>query len=138
MKSTKAEIIAFLQAEFPQSLEKCEIESVTEKAASIIYHVGAADLRPGGTVSGPTMMTAADYALYIAILGEIGIVALAVTTNLSINFLRKPTAEQDIRAVCTLMKVGKALIVGDVWLYSIDSEEPIAHAVSTYSIPPQR
>ena len=138
MKSTKGEIIAFLQAEFPQSLEKCEIESVTEKAASIIYHVGAADLRPGGTVSGPTMMTAADYALYIAILGEIGIVALAVTTSLSINFLRKPTAEQDIRAVCKLMKVGKALVVGDVWLYSIDSEEPIAHAVSTYSIPPQR
>ena len=111
---------------------------MTEKAASIIYHVGAADLRPGGTVSGPTMMTAADYALYIAILGEIGIVALAVTTSLSINFLRKPTAEQDIRAVCKLMKVGKALVVGDVWLYSIDSEEPIAHAVSTYSIPPQR
>ena len=138
MKSTKAEIIAFLQAEFPQSLEKCDIESVTEKGASIIYHVDAADLRPGGTVSGPTMMTAADYALYIAILGEIGIVALAVTTNLSTNFLRKPSAEQDIRAVCQLMKVGKALIVGDVWLYSLDSDEPIAHVVGTYSIPPQR
>lgn len=138
MKSSKAEIISFLQAEFPQSLEKCEIEKVTEKGASIVYCVGAGDLRPGGTVSGPTMMTAADYALYIAILGEIGIVALAVTTSLSINFLRKPTAAQDIRAVCKLMKVGKALIVGDVWLYSIDSEEPIAHAVSTYSIPPQR
>jgi acyl-coenzyme A thioesterase PaaI-like protein len=138
MKSTKAEIIAFLQAEFPQSLEKCEIETVTEKGASIIYHVAAADLRPGGTVSGPTMMTAADYALYIAILGEIGIVALAVTTNLSTNFLRKPSAEQDIRAVCRLMKVGKALIVGDVWLYSLDSDESIAHVVGTYSIPPQR
>ena len=138
MKSTKAEIIAFLQAEFPQSLEKCDIESVTEKGASIIYHIDAADLRPGGTVSGPTMMTAADYALYIAILGEIGIVALAVTTNLSTNFLRKPSAEQDIRAVCQLMKVGKALIVGDVWLYSLDSDEPIAHVVGTYSIPPQR
>lgn len=138
MKSTKAEIIAFLQAEFPKSLEKCEIETVTEKGASIIYHVDATDLRPGGTVSGPTMMTAADYALYIAILGEIGIVALAVTTNLSINFLRRPSAEQDIRAVCRLMKVGKALIVGDVWLYSLDSDEPIAHVVGTYSIPPQR
>lgn len=138
MKSTKAEIIAFLQAEFPQSLEKCDIETVTEKGASIIYHVDAADLRPGGTVSGPTMMTAADYALYIAILGEIGIVALAVTTNLSTNFLRKPSADQDIRAVCRLMKVGKALIVGDVWLYSLDSDEPIAHVVGTYSIPPQR
>ena len=138
MKSTKAEIISFLQAEFPQSLEKCEIETVTEKGASIIYHVGAADLRPGGTVSGPTMMTAADYALYIAILGEIGIVALAVTTNLSTNFLKKPSADQDIRAVCKLMKVGKALIVGDVWLYSLDSDEPIAHVVGTYSIPPHR
>ena len=138
MKSTKAEIIAFLQAEFPQSLEKCDIESVTEKGASIIYHINAADLRPGGTVSGPTMMTAADYALYIAILGEIGIVALAVTTSLSTNFLRKPSAEQDIRAACRLMKVGKALIVGDVWLYSLDSDEPIAHVVGTYSIPPQR
>lgn len=138
MKSTKAEIIAFLQAEFPQSLEKCDIESVTAKGASIIYHIDAADLRPGGTVSGPTMMTAADYALYIAILGEIGIVALAVTTNLSTNFLRKPSADQDIRAACRLMKVGKALIVGDVWLYSLDSDEPIAHVVGTYSIPPQR
>ena len=138
MKSTKAEIIAFLQAEFPQSLEKCDIESVTAKGASIIYHIDAADLRPGGTVSGPTMMTAADYALYIAILGEIDIVALAVTTNLSTNFLRKPSADQDIRAVCRLMKVGKALIVGDVWLYSLDSDEPIAHVVGTYSIPPQR
>ena len=115
MKSNKVEIIEFLQREFPQSLEKCEIETVTEKGATILYHVDEADLRPGGTVSGPTMMTAADYALYIAILGEIGIVALAVTTNLSINFLRKPTAAQDIRAVCQLMKVGKALIVGDVW-----------------------
>ena len=100
--------------------------------------MNTADLRPGGTVSGPTMMTAADYALYIAILGEIGIVALAVTTNLSINFLRKPTAAQDIRAVCQLMKVGKALIVGDVWLYSIKLDEPIAHAVGTYSIPPRQ
>lgn len=135
MKTTKAEIITFLQAEFPQSLEKCEIENLTEKGASIIYYVGAEDLRPGGTVSGPTMMTAADYALYIAILSEIGIVALAVTTNLSINFLKKPAAEQNIRAVCQLMKVGKALIVGDVWLYSIGSDQAIAHVVGTYSIP---
>jgi acyl-coenzyme A thioesterase PaaI-like protein len=138
MKSNKTEIISFLRAEFPQSLEKCEIETVTEKGASIIYYVGVADLRPGGTVSGPAMMTAADYVLYIAILGEIGIVALAVTTNLSINFLRKPVAAKNIRAVCKLMKVGKTLIVGDVWLYSLDSDEPIAHVVGTYSIPPQR
>lgn len=108
MKSSKDEINAFLEKEFPQSLKKCEIESVSDREATVIYHVDEHDLRPGGTVSGPSMMTVADYALYIAILGEIGIVGLAVTTNLSINFLRKPTANQDIKGVCTLMKVGKA------------------------------
>ncbi|ENV33458.1 PaaI family thioesterase [Acinetobacter gerneri] len=138
MKSTKSEIIHFLQKEFPQSLEKCEIEDVTDKGATVLYHVGASDLRPGGTISGPTMMTLADYALYIAILGEIGIVGLTVTTNLSINFLQKPVANQDIRGVCHLMKVGKVLIVGDVWLYSVGMEQPIAHVVGTYSIPPKR
>lgn len=138
MKTQKAEIIAFLEREFPQSLLKCEIQSIDAQGATVLYHVDKNDLRPGGTVSGPTMMTAADYALYIAILGEIGIVALTVTTNLNVNFLRKPTAGQDIRAVCKLIKVGKVLIVGEVYLYSIDSNEPIAHVTGTYSIPPQR
>lgn len=137
-KASKAEIIQFLQKEFPQSLIKCEIEDVTQKGAIVIYHVDASDLRPGGTVSGPTMMTVADYALYIAILGEIGIVGLSVTTSLNINFLRKPSAGLDIRGVCRLMKVGKALIVGEVNLFSIDSDEPIAHVTGTYSIPPKR
>lgn len=137
-KASKAEIIQFLEKEFPQSLIKCEIEEVTKKGAIVIYHVDASDLRPGGTVSGPTMMTVADYALYIAILGEIGIVGLSVTTSLNINFLRKPSAGLDIRGVCRLMKVGKALIVGEVNLFSIDSDEPIAHVTGTYSIPPKR
>ncbi|AXK48968.1 thioesterase [Aliarcobacter trophiarum LMG 25534] len=136
--SLKNEVIDFLKQEFPQSLEKCEIEEISSKGATIIYQVDSKDLRPGNTVSGPTMMTIADYALYIAILGEIGIVGLAVTTNLSINFLNKPSPSQNIRAVCKLMKVGKVLIVGDVWLYSIDCDEPIAHAVGTYSIPPKK
>lgn len=138
MKSNKTEIVEFLEREFPQSLIKCEIETVVECGATVIYHVDENDLRPGGTVSGPTMMTVADYALYIAILGEIGIVGLAVTTNLNINFLRKPSGGMDIRGVCKLMKVGKVLVVGEVYLYSIDSDEPIAHVTGTYSIPPQR
>ncbi len=138
IKSTKADIVKFLEQEFPQSLIKCEIEQVTEKGATVIYRIDASDLRPGGTVSGPTMMTIADYALYIAILGEIGIVGLCVTTNLNINFLRKPSAGIDIRGVCRLMKVGKALIVGEVNLFSLDSDEPIAHVTGTYSIPPKR
>lgn len=138
MKSNKAEILEFLEREFPQSLVKCEIESVVDKGATVIFHVDENDLRPGGTVSGPTMMTAADYGLYIAILGEIGIVGLTVTTNMNINFLRKPSGGKNLRGVCKLMKVGKVLIVGEVYLYSVDSDEPIAHVTGTYSIPPQR
>lgn len=138
MKSNKNEIVEFLKQEFPQSLSKCEIEAVVERGATVIYRVDDQDLRPGGTVSGPTMMTVADYALYIAILGEIGIVGLAVTTNLNINFLKKPVADQNIRGVCKLMKVGKALIVGEVYLYSLNSDEPIAHVTGTYSIPPKK
>ena len=138
MKSNKAEILEFLEREFPQSLVKCEIESVVERGATVIFHVDENDLRPGGTVSGPTMMTAADYGLYIAILGEIGIVGLTVTTNMNINFLRKPSGGKNLRGVCKLMKVGKVLIVGEVYLYSVDSDEPIAHVTGTYSIPPQR
>lgn len=138
MQSKQAEIIQFLMQNFPQSLEKCEIESIADRGATVIYHIDDRDLRPGGTVSGPTMMTVADYALYIAILGEIGIVGLTVTTNLNINFLRKPAASQDLRGVCKLMKVGKALIVGEVWIYSVDEDEPVAHVTGTYSVPPQR
>ena len=139
MKSNKSEILAFLQREFPQSLKKCEIVSVEPQAATVIYHVDEQDLRPGGTVSGPSMMTAADYGLYIAILGEIGIIGLTVTTNMNINFLRKPKGGCDLKGVCKLMKVGKTLIVGEVYLYSVgDEDQPIAHVTGTYSVPPQR
>lgn len=138
MTSTKAEILQFLENEFPQSLKKCEIVSVDSKSATVIYKVNEDDLRPGGTISGPSMMTAADYGLYIAILGEIGIVGLTVTTNLNINFLRKPKAGSDLKGVCNLLKVGKALVVGEVYLYSVGEDEPIAHVTGTYSIPPKR
>ena len=95
-------------------------------------------LRPGGTVSGPVLMSIADIAIYIAILGEIGIVPLAVTTSLTINFLRRPSADRSIVAECSLIKVGRALIVGEVSLYSKGSEDMVAHVVGTYSIPPKR
>ncbi|MCL1049497.1 PaaI family thioesterase [Shewanella abyssi] len=83
-------------------------------------------------------MEMADAALYVAILSEIGLVALAVTTNLNINFLRKPSSESDVIAKCKLIKVGKSLIIGDVNLYSDGFPEPVAHAVGTYAIPPSR
>ncbi len=138
MKSNKDEIVHFLQQYFAPSLERCEIEDVSERGSSLVWYVGEIDLRPGGTVSGPTMMALADFALYVAIMGEIGLIGLAVTTNMNINFLRKPSGGVDIRGVCKLMKVGKALIVGEVWIYSLDSDDPVAHVTGTYSIPPQK
>ena len=134
MKPTKQELSTFLRTEFPQS--KSIILDVGEMSATVKYPVDQSSLRPGGTVSGPVMMTLADVALYIAVLGEIGIVPLAVTTNLSINFLRKPAAGKDIIGVCKLLKLGKSLAVGEVSIYSEGSDDVVAHATGTYSIPP--
>ena len=130
---TKADIVDFLTREFPQS--KCMVEEVGDRSATITHHVGTDHLRPGETVSGPLLMTVADVALYVAILGTIGIVPLAVTTSLTINFLRRPSADKPIVGVCRLIKVGRALVVGEVALYSQGDEEMVAHAVGTYSIP---
>ena len=133
---TRETLAAFLAAEFPQS--SCTVEALGRNSATVRQQVGQGELRPGGTVSGPVMMAVADVALYAAILGRIGIVPLAVTTSLSINFLRKPSADRDILGVCRLLKVGRTLAVGEVSIYSEGSEEPVAHAVGTYSIPPAR
>jgi len=123
----------FLSSEFPQT--KCVVEAVGRRSSTVRHKVGFDELRPGGTVSGPVLMTVADVALYVAILGEIGLVALTVTTSLMINFLRKPSADKDIIGVCTLLKLGKSLAVGEVSLYSEGDTEPVAHVVGTYSIP---
>ena len=134
--ATKAEISAFMTLEFPHS--KCVIERVGQASATIRHEVGADELRPGGTVSGPVMMTVADIALYVALFGEIGIVPLAVTTSLAFNFLRKPSAKASIIGVCKIIKLGKTLAVGEVALYSEGSDEMVAHAVGTYAIPRAR
>ncbi len=131
--SSPAEIAAFLAREFPQT--KCTVEAVGNRSSTVRHEVGVAELRPGGTVAGPVLMAVADVALYVAILGEIGIVPLTVTTSLNINFLRKPSAEAAIVGVCRLLKLGKSLAVGEVSLYSEGDAEPVAHVVGTYSIP---
>ncbi|MEP1265743.1 MAG: PaaI family thioesterase, partial [Marinobacter sp.] len=95
-------------------------------------------LRPGGTVSGPAMMALADVALYAALLGKIGLVPLAVTSNLNINFLRKPVAHSPIRARASMLRVGKTSGVGEVYILSDGLEDPVAHATITYAIPAQR
>lgn len=131
--ATKAEIVTFLREQFPQT--KCIVDAVGDGGATVRHHIGIDELRPGGTVSGPVLMAVADLALYVAILGEIGIVPLAVTTNLNINFLRKPAADKAIIGVCKLIRVGRSLTVGEVTLYSESSDQPVAHAVGTYAIP---
>jgi acyl-coenzyme A thioesterase PaaI-like protein len=132
--ATKTEIIDFLSREFPQN--KCVVEAVGVCSATIVHQIDEDHLRPGRTVSGPLLMTVADIALYVAIFATIGIVPLAVTTSLTINFLRKPSADQPIVGVCQLIKVGRTLVVGEVSLYSRGKPDLVAHAVGTYSIPP--
>lgn len=130
------ELTEFLNTHIPQT--KCKIESVGDKTATIRHPIGPDELRPGNTVSGPILMLTADVAVYVAILNEIGIVPLAVTTNLNINFLSKPAHDRDIIAKCKLIKVGKVLVVGEVYLFSEGDETPVAHVMATYSIPPKR
>ena len=112
------------------------IEAVGAKSARARFRVGKQHLRPGDTVSGPTLMTLADVAMYAALLGEIGLVPLAVTTNLNINFLRKP-AHGDIVGDARLLKVGKRLAVGEVTLFSHCDPTPVPPVTSTHSLPPR-
>jgi uncharacterized protein (TIGR00369 family) len=133
--ASKAEIVEFLAREFPA--RKWRVEAAGSGTATVVHEVGREELRPGGTVYGPVLMTVADVAMYVAVLGAIGIVPLAVTTNLNINFLRRPAADQRVVGHCKLIKLGRTLAVGEVQLYSEGSPDLIAHAVGTYSIPPQ-
>ena len=131
--ASKQEISDFIAREFPQT--RVQVVEAGNMAATVAHEVGANELRPGGTVSGPVMMATADVALYVAILGEIGIVPLTVTTSLSFNFMRKPSADRRIIGVCKLMKLGRTLAVGEVALYSEGLPDMVAHAVGTYAIP---
>lgn len=132
-KTEKTELQLFLSEEFPQ--KNFLIESFEKNTVTVRRIVSSADLRPGGTISGPTMMDLADCAIYVAILREIGIVALAVTTSLNINFLRKPVAGKDLLGVCKILKLGRSLAVGEVSIYSEGDDRPVAHSVGTYAIP---
>jgi len=134
---TAQEIEDLLLREFPQAFyEGCglQLERVEYGQIRVRREFHEDHLRPGGTISGPTMMELADFAMYVAVFSAIGPQALAVTTNLSINFLRKP-AQADILADAKLLKVGKRLVVGEVTIFSAGQEDPVAHATATYSVP---
>jgi uncharacterized protein (TIGR00369 family) len=136
-KLTADELQRLLASEFPQMFSPeggLSIEHAGQGACGVRQAFRAPTLRPGGTISGVAMMGLADVSMYIAVLASIGWVPLAVTTNLTINFLRKP-APRDLLAECRLLKLGKRLAVGEVTILSEGSNEPVAHAVCTYSIP---
>ena len=135
---TLDELRAYLLEIFPQVWTRdYVIDEISPMSATLrlVYHPD--HLRPGGTISGPSMFALCDLALYVAILAEIGRVTLAVTTNVSINFLRKPPPA-DLIGRARLIKLGKRLAVGEVGLYSPGEAELVAHAVGTYSLPARR
>ena len=142
-----AEVRAFLERHFPQigPGNDLVVEGIGPMTGRLRLVQQDKHLRPGGTISGPSMFALADVAIYIAILGEIGVGkdpaiawkspgARTVTTNININFLRRPVA-RDLIGDAKLMRVGRRLAVGEVWLHSEGTDEAVAHAVGTYAIP---
>lgn len=135
---TAEELAGFLDEVFPQIRGEASIEAVGPMTARMRLHVAERHLRPGGTISGPTMFMLADVAFYVAVLAMIGREPLTVTTNLSINFLRKPPLA-DLIGEARILKLGRSLAVGDATLVSAtDESRPVAHASVTYAIPPKR
>jgi uncharacterized protein (TIGR00369 family) len=127
---------AFLAAEFPQST--MELLAAGDGAARGRQAIDESHLRPGGTVSGPAMMALADSVTYAALLSRIGIVPLAVTSNLNISFLRRPKADRAVVAEATLLKVGRTLAFAEVAITSEGDDDLVAHATLTYAIPHER
>lgn len=133
-----AALTAFLRSDFGQLAEDFAVEQVGPERLVLRLKVRERHLRPGGTVSGPSIFALADVAMYLAILSRIGPVALTVTTNCSIDFLRKPAAGRDLLGEVRLLKLGRSLAVGDVLVFSEGLAEPVARAALTYSIPSKR
>ena len=134
---TPADLIRFLDEHFPQAGHQgLSIEYLDDTTIRVRFAANARHLRPGGTISGPTLMWLTDLSFFLLIMGRLGPVAQAVTTNLNINFMRKPEPA-DLLGEGRLMKLGRALAVGDFTIRSEGMMEPVAHATVTYSIPPR-
>ena len=131
--ATLAEINLFMRQAFPNA--QFTIVDAGHETATIRRRANEHDIRPGGTISGPTLMALADTALYVAIHATLGITPDAVTSSMNANFLRRPVADRELIAVCKLLKVGRSLAVGEVTLYSDGNDDPVAHVVGTYALP---
>lgn len=137
LKMDIAGLTDFLAREFPQVAADFHIEHLEEMCIRTRLVVADRHLRPGGTVSGPSIFALADVSVYLAIMAMIGPRGLAVTTGCSVDFMRKPAAGVDLIAECRLLKLGRVLAVGDVLMFSEGTEAPAARASITYSIPPK-
>ena len=124
----------FMRAEFSQMADSVDVLNLSYGSIETRLKVGPENLRPGGTVSGPAMFALADVTIYLAVLAIIGPQKLAVTTNCSIDFMRKPSPG-DLRAEGRILKMGRRLAVGDVLIFSSEFSEPVARAGMTYSLP---
>ncbi len=131
----KETLLEYIETIFPQITGEFQIEHLDEDLLIVRLLVRESHLRPGGTVSGPSMFSLADISVYLSVLAAIGPEALTVTTNCSLDFMRKPASETDLLARCKLLKLGKSLAVGDVLIYSDGMDKPVARATMTYSIP---
>lgn len=131
------DLMVFLEEVFPQVTGDFAIDRLEQGEIDLRLKVAERHLRPGATVSGPSMFALADCAAYMIVLAMIGRQALAVTTNCSIDFMRKPEAGRDMVAKCRLLKLGRALAVTDALLFSEGVDAPVARASLTYSIPPK-
>ncbi len=132
---TADELTEFLDGAFPRHAGTHRVTDVTDRGAVMHMPIGPQHERPGGTVSGPTLMAFADTAAWMATLSRIGPVALAVTSSLNIQFLRKPGLDRELWAHAELVRLGRRSSVTDVRLYSGDAAEPVAQATVTYSMP---
>ena len=138
LKMDAGALEAFLAAEFGQVAEEFVVARADEAGVALRLKVSDKHLRPGGTVSGPAIFALADVAMYLAVLSRIGPVALAVTTNASIDFMRKPAAGRDLRAECRVLKLGRSLAVAEAMIFSDGQPDPVARCSMTYAIPPAR
>ena len=136
MSLNQQQITDLLQQHFPQIQDEISIDSMNDQEATVRLSVNNRHLRPGNTVSGPSMFLLADVAAYIAILAQVGARTHAVTTSAHMDFLRKPQAETDIIATTKILKISKQLAVVDVYLYSENDDNMVARAAMTYSLPP--
>ena len=128
LRFTIQELTEYVEEIFPQIKDDFEILEISEQGSRVKLRVALKHLRPGNTVSGPSIFYLVDCSAYMAVCARLGREALAVTTNCSIDFMRKPSGDNDLIANCELLKVGKNLVVADAKVYSEGTQKPVARA----------